>query len=104
MFLAEVIGQVVATKKDESMTGRKLLVLRPRLVDEAKPGGKTFDEISADELSAFLQEKVPLIQQLKYEYGLIADLVARAAKGELRDADVVAGAQELYPHVNLLSP
>ena len=37
MFLAEVIGQVVATKKDESMTGRKLLVLRPQLVDEAKP-------------------------------------------------------------------
>lgn len=37
MFLAEVIGHVVATKKDESMTGRKLLVLRPKLVDEAKP-------------------------------------------------------------------
>ncbi len=37
MFLAEVIGQVVATKKDESMKGRKLLLLRPRLVDEAKP-------------------------------------------------------------------
>ncbi|MHC4924177.1 MAG: EutN/CcmL family microcompartment protein [Planctomycetota bacterium] len=37
MFLAEVIGQVVATKKDESMTGRKLLLLRPKLVDEAKP-------------------------------------------------------------------
>ena len=37
MYLAEVIGQVVATKKDESMTGRKLLVLRPQLVDEAKP-------------------------------------------------------------------
>jgi len=37
MFLAEVIGHVVATKKDESMRGRKLLLLRPRLVDEAKP-------------------------------------------------------------------
>ena len=37
MFLAEVIGHVVATKKDESMTGRKLLLLRPRLVDEAQP-------------------------------------------------------------------
>lgn len=37
MFLAEVIGHVVATKKDDSMTGRKLLVLRPKLVDEAKP-------------------------------------------------------------------
>jgi ethanolamine utilization protein EutN len=37
MYLAEVIGQVVATKKDESMTGRKLLLLRPRLIDEANP-------------------------------------------------------------------
>ncbi len=34
MFLAEVIGQVVATKKDEHLTGRKLLVLRPKLVDD----------------------------------------------------------------------
>lgn len=37
MFLAEVIGQVVATKKDDSMQGKKLLLLRPRLVDENKP-------------------------------------------------------------------
>jgi ethanolamine utilization protein EutN len=38
MFLARVIGQVVATKKDEAMKGRKLLILRPLLVDEANPG------------------------------------------------------------------
>ena len=37
MFLALVIGQVVATKKDESMRGQKLLILRPQLVDEANP-------------------------------------------------------------------
>ncbi|MBT8044281.1 MAG: EutN/CcmL family microcompartment protein [Verrucomicrobiae bacterium] len=37
MFLAEVIGQVVATKKDDSMQGKKLLLLRPRLVDENNP-------------------------------------------------------------------
>ena len=37
MFLAEVIGHVVATKKDESMVGRKLLMLRPQLIDEADP-------------------------------------------------------------------
>lgn len=37
MFLAEVIGHVVATKKDESMTGQKLLIVRPKLVDESKP-------------------------------------------------------------------
>ncbi len=37
MFLAEVIGHVVATKKDDSLQGKKLLLLRPQLVDEAKP-------------------------------------------------------------------
>lgn len=37
MFLAKVIGAVVATKKDESMKGRKLLLLRPMLVDESNP-------------------------------------------------------------------
>jgi ethanolamine utilization protein EutN len=37
MFLAEVIGQVVATKKDEHMVGRKLLILRPKLVDDKDP-------------------------------------------------------------------
>ena len=37
MLLARVIGNVVATKKDEAMQGRKLLLLRPLLVDEANP-------------------------------------------------------------------
>ncbi len=37
MFLARVEGSVVATKKDASMRGRKLLVLRPQLVDEKDP-------------------------------------------------------------------
>jgi ethanolamine utilization protein EutN len=37
MFLARVEGQVVATKKDPNMAGRKLLLLRPQLVDEKDP-------------------------------------------------------------------
>ena len=37
MFLAKVIGQVVATKKHEAMTGRSLLVLQPMLVDDKDP-------------------------------------------------------------------
>jgi len=37
MYLAEVIGQVVATKKDEHMVGRKLLLVRPKLVDPDDP-------------------------------------------------------------------
>src|SRR5438046_7744030 len=37
MFLAKVEGSVVATKKDPSMSGRKLLLLRPQLVDDKDP-------------------------------------------------------------------
>ena len=37
MFLARVEGSVVATKKDASMSGRKLLLLRPQLVDDKDP-------------------------------------------------------------------
>jgi ethanolamine utilization protein EutN len=37
MFLAKVEGAVVATKKDAAMTGRKLLLLRPQLVDDKDP-------------------------------------------------------------------
>ena len=37
MFLARVEGSVVATKKDPSMNGRKLLIVRPQLVDEKDP-------------------------------------------------------------------
>ena len=37
MFLARVEGSVVATKKDASMNGRELLLLRPQLVDDEDP-------------------------------------------------------------------
>ena len=37
MFLAKVEGSVVATKKDPNMSGRKLLLVRPQLVDEKDP-------------------------------------------------------------------
>jgi ethanolamine utilization protein EutN len=37
MFLARVEGSVVATKKDPAISGRKLLILRPQLVDEQDP-------------------------------------------------------------------
>ena len=37
MFLARVEGLVVCTKKDPGMSGRKLLLLRPQLVDDKDP-------------------------------------------------------------------
>ncbi len=52
MFLAKVEGAVVATKKEASMGGRKLLVLRPQLVDDKdptrfKPGSNTIVAVDA---------------------------------------------------------
>jgi ethanolamine utilization protein EutN len=38
MFLARVEGSIVATKKDPAMEGRKLLLVRPQLVDDKDPG------------------------------------------------------------------
>jgi ethanolamine utilization protein EutN len=55
MYLGKVIGSVVSTKKDESMRGRKLLLLRPMLVDPVdpskfKPGANTI--VAVDTLGA----------------------------------------------------
>ena len=65
MFLARVEGSVVSTKKEASMNGRKLLVLRPQLVDEKdptkfRPGGNTI--IAVDTLGAGIGELVMFCQ------------------------------------------
>jgi ethanolamine utilization protein EutN len=65
MFLARVIGSVVATKKDEALKGRKLLLLRPLLVDEAnpaqfRPGANTI--VALDALGAGRDEVVLFCQ------------------------------------------
>lgn len=74
MFLAEVIGQVVSTKKDELMVGRTLLLLRPKLVDDQDPsrfknGQNTI--VAVDTLGAGMGELVLFCQGSS----------ARAAKG-----------------------
>ena len=65
MFLARVEGSVVSTKKDASMTGRKLLLLRPQLVDDKDPtkfrvGQNTI--IAVDTLGAGIGELVMFCQ------------------------------------------
>ena len=65
MFLAKVEGTVVATKKDPSMNGRKLLLLRPQLVDEKdptkfRPGVNTI--VAVDNLGAGIGEMVLFCQ------------------------------------------
>jgi ethanolamine utilization protein EutN len=65
MFLAKVEGSVVATKKDPGMSGRKLLLLRPQLVDEKdptkfRPGMNTV--IAVDSVGAGIGEMVMFCQ------------------------------------------
>lgn len=65
MFLGKVIGSVVATKKDASMSGRKLLMLRPMLADpdhpsQLKPGSNTI--VALDSLGAGEGELVIFVQ------------------------------------------
>jgi ethanolamine utilization protein EutN len=65
MFLAKVEGAVVSTKKDPNMSGRKLLLLRPQLVDDKDPtkfkaGSNTI--IAVDTVGAGIGELVMFCQ------------------------------------------
>ena len=65
MFLARVEGSVVATKKDAAMNGRKLLLLRPQLVDDKdptkfRPGQNTI--VAVDTIGAGIGEMVLFCQ------------------------------------------
>jgi ethanolamine utilization protein EutN len=65
MFLAKVEGSVVSTKKDASMSGRKLLLLRPQLVDDKDPtkfrnGANTI--VAVDSVGAGIGEMVLFCQ------------------------------------------
>src|SRR5258705_5326171 len=65
MFLARVEGSIVATKKDPSMSGRKLLLVRPQLVDEKdptkfRPGANTI--VAVDSVGAGIGELVMFCQ------------------------------------------
>jgi len=65
MFLAKVEGSIVSTKKDASMSGRKLLILRPQLVDEKnptqfRPGANTI--VAVDSVGAGAGEMVLFCQ------------------------------------------
>lgn len=46
MQLAKVIGDVVTTRKDENLTGVKLLVLQP-IDPQGKPSGRTLVAVDA---------------------------------------------------------
>src|SRR5919199_3573698 len=55
MQLARVIGDVVATRKDENLTGMKLLVLQP-LTPDRQPAGRPL--VAVDAVGAGVGEEV----------------------------------------------
>jgi len=65
MILARVEGSLVATKKNDKMTGNKFLVVRPLVVDtpaakELRPGSNTL--VAVDSLGAGEGEVVLVVQ------------------------------------------
>jgi ethanolamine utilization protein EutN len=65
MFLARVEGSVVSTKKDASMSGRKLLLVRPQLVDDKDPSkfkGGANTIVAVDSVGAGVGELVLFCQ------------------------------------------
>ena len=55
MQIARVIGDVVVTRKDENLTGLKLLILQP-LTPNREPAGRTL--IAVDSVGAGVGEEV----------------------------------------------
>ena len=55
MNLARVIGDVVVTRKDDNLTGLKLLIIQP-LTPERQPAGRTL--IAVDSVGAGVGEEV----------------------------------------------
>ena len=65
LVVARVEGAIVATKKDPSMSGRKMLLLRPQLVDDKdptkfRPGANTI--VAVDSVGAGIGEMVMFTQ------------------------------------------
>jgi ethanolamine utilization protein EutN len=100
MFLARVIGSVVSTKKDEAMKGRKLVMLRPLLVDEAQPTqfrSGTNTVVAVDTLGAGLDEVVLFCQgsSARQATGMKSLPVDAVVVGIVDAVDVLN--QKIYP-------
>ena len=100
MYLARVIGSVVSTKKDETMRGRKLLLLRPLLIDESdpakfRPGPNTI--VAVDALGAGLGDLVLFCQgsSARQATGMKSLPVDAVVVGIVDAVDVLN--QKIYP-------
>jgi len=60
MLLAQVIGTVVATRKNERLVGSKIQVVQPLEYHDGKPRGEPF--IAVDAVGAGVGEKVIVVR------------------------------------------
>ncbi len=83
MFLARVTGRVVASAKDEGLSGRTLLICYPvrdiDAIDESAPGDS--DAVVAVDLIGATEESLILV---------CTGSAARAAAGDVRGVDAAA--------------
>lgn len=59
MYMAKVVGSVVATQKDDSLIGRKLMIVQP--IDSDRKPVRT-EEVAADTVGAGVGELVLLVR------------------------------------------
>jgi ethanolamine utilization protein EutN len=72
LFLARVVGTVVATRKDEALRGQKLLVLQP-LRPDGSPSGKAL--VAVDSIGAGAGEEVFYVRGREASFPFLPDEV-----------------------------
>lgn len=58
MIIARILGTVVSTQKDERLSGRKLLIVRPLNLDGSDAGGYV---VAVDTVGAGFRERVLVV-------------------------------------------
>jgi microcompartment protein CcmK/EutM len=76
MQLAEVVGHVVATRKDAALTGITLLILQP-LASSGQPAGRTL--VALDSVGAGVHERVFFVRGREASYPFLPDEVVSDA-------------------------
>ena len=94
MFMAKVVGSIVSSQKELALEGRKLLILRPMLVDESdpakfRPGVNTI--VAVDSLGAGEGELVMFAQgsSARQAEGLRSLPIDAAVVGIIDSVDVL---------------
>lgn len=70
MLLARVVGTVVATRKEDGLVGRKLLVIQP-LAADGRPAGRPL--VAVDSVGAGVSEEVFYVRGREASFPFLPD-------------------------------